>query len=110
MTKVATVPIGYADGYARCLSNKSRVIVNGEYANEIGNICMDQMMIDVTHIDNIKMGDEVVVLGCQGDKCVSAEELAKLESTINYEVVCNVGKRVPRVYIKNGEVIKSILL
>lgn len=110
VTKVATVPIGYADGYARCLSNKARVMVKGEYANEIGNICMDQMMIDVTHIDNITMGDEVVVLGCQGDKCVSAEELAKLESTINYEVVCNVGKRVPRVYIKNGEVIKSILL
>ena len=110
VTRVATVPIGYADGYARCLSNKSRVIVNGEYANEIGNICMDQMMIDVTHIKDVKMGDEVVVLGCQDNKCVSAEELAKLEGTINYEVVCNVGKRVPRVYIKNGEVIKSILL
>ncbi len=109
-SKIATVPIGYADGYSRAFSNKARVIVNGEYANEVGNVCMDQMMLDVTHIKDIKQGDEVIIMGSSGEKSITAEELAQLSGTINYEIVCNVGKRVPRVYIRGGKVIKLSML
>lgn len=101
-TKIATIPVGYADGYARILSNKARVFVNGYYANVIGNVCMDQFMIDVTHIANIKEGDIAILMG----QDITAEELASLQNTINYEIVCNIGKRVPRVYIKNNEFLK----
>lgn len=109
-TRIATIPIGYADGYSRQLSNRARVIVNGEYAPVIGNVCMDQMMIDVTHIENVKMGDEVIIMGRDGNKSVTAEELGSLMGTINYEVVCGIGKRVPRVYIRNNNVIKTVSL
>ena len=101
-TKIATIPVGYADGYARILSNKARVFVNGYYAQVIGNICMDQFMIDVTHIENIKEGDIVTILG----DGITAEELASLQNTINYEIVCTIGKRIPRVYIKNNKFLK----
>ena len=101
-TKIATIPVGYADGYARILSNKARVFVNGYYANVIGNVCMDQFMIDVTHIPNIKEGDIAILMG----QDITAEELGSLQNTINYEIVCNIGKRVPRVYIKNNEFLK----
>jgi alanine racemase len=110
LTKIATVPIGYADGYSRRLSNKARMIVGGEYANVIGNVCMDQLMLDITHIPNVNMGDEVIVMGSCGDKCISAEELGELMGTINYEVVCGIGKRVPRVYVKNNVVVKTVAL
>lgn len=106
-TKVATIPIGYADGYSRAFSNKARVIVNGHYAPIIGNVCMDQMMIDVSDIPDVKDGDSVIIMGSDGKITVSAEELASISNTINYEIVCNVGKRVPRVYIKNGEIINT---
>lgn len=106
-TKIATVPIGYADGYSRLLSNKARVIVNGQYANVIGNVCMDQLMIDVTDIE-CNIGDDVVLMGKSKNAEVSAEELAAIEGTINYEIVCDIGKRVPRVYIRNNEVINTI--
>lgn len=106
-TKVATVPIGYADGYSRAFSNKARVIVNGQYAPVIGNVCMDQMMIDVSDIADVKDGGSVIIMGSDGKNTVSAEELASISNTINYEIVCNVGKRVPRVYIKNGEIINT---
>lgn len=109
-SKIATVPIGYADGYSRAFSNKARVIVNGEYANVVGNVCMDQMMLDVTHIKEIKQGDEVTVMGSCGGKTITAEELGALSDTINYEIVCNVGKRVPRVYIRGGKVLKLTML
>lgn len=104
-TKIATLPIGYADGYARILSNKARVLVNGQYAKIIGNICMDQMMIDITHIENVKSGDIVVIMGEDKGNEITAEEIAKLQNTINYEVVCSIGKRVPRVYIKDGKIL-----
>lgn len=94
-SKIATIPVGYADGYARNLSNRGRVIVNGQYAKIVGNICMDQFMIDVTHIDDINIGDFVTLIG----DGISVEEVAKLQNTINYEVVCCIGKRVPRIYI-----------
>lgn len=103
ITKIATIPVGYADGYARAYSNKGRVIINGQYANIIGNVCMDQFMVDVTHIKNINIEDEVILLGTQGDKTITATELADMRDTISYEVVCNISKRVPRTYIKNNE-------
>ena len=109
-TKVATIPIGYADGYSRAFSNKARVIINGHYAPIIGNVCMDQMMVDVTNITDVKDGDCVIIMGSDGKNTVSAEELANIAGTINYEIVCDVGKRVPRVYVKNGEVIKESVI
>lgn len=109
-TKIATIPIGYADGYSRLLSNRARMIVKGQYAPVIGNVCMDQLMLDITDIEGVNMGDEVIVMGRNGDKCVSAEEIASLMGTINYEVVCGIGKRIPRVYIKNKRVVKTVTL
>ncbi len=94
--KIATIPVGYADGYPRLLSNKGRVIVNGNYAPITGRVCMDQFMIDVSHIENVNAGDEVVLIGQKDGLCVSADEIAKLTGTINYEVTCNISKRVPR--------------
>lgn len=98
-TVVATVAVGYGDGYPRALSGKSYVLVNGRRANVIGRICMDQMMIDVTHIKDVKVGDKVTLMGRDGNQFISAEELAGLASTINYEIVCGVAPRVPRVYV-----------
>lgn len=103
---IATLPIGYADGYTRLLSGKASVLVHGTRAPLAGNICMDQCMIDVTGIDGVKVGDEVVLMGSQGEETITAEELASLLGTINYEIVCMIGKRVPRVYIKDGKVQK----
>ncbi len=93
---IATVCAGYADGYFRALSNKSEVYVNGERAHCVGTICMDMFMIDVTHIDNVKKSDKVELFG----QNISAEEIARLASTIPYEVLCSVSKRVKREYIK----------
>lgn len=95
--RVATIPVGYADGYPRLLSNKGRVIINGCYAPIVGRICMDQFMVDVTDIPNAKIGDIVTLMGKQGDCNVSAEEIARHAQTINYEIVCGIGKRVPRI-------------
>lgn len=97
-TVVATIPIGYADGYPRQVSNKSRVLINGEYAPVIGNVCMDQMMVDITDIKNVNVGDDVILVGKQGGKEVTFEEIAELAGTINYEIICGIGKRVPRIY------------
>ena len=104
---IATLPIGYADGYTRMLTNKAKVIVNGKLAPIVGNICMDQCMIDVTHIPNIKVGDEVILIGEDGENKFNADDIAKLLGTINYEVLCMISKRVPRVYKLNGEKIKT---
>ncbi len=109
-TKIATIPVGYADGYSRLLSNKARVIINGCYAKQVGNICMDQFMTDVTEIENVKENDEVILMGKYNDLEITAEELASVQGTINYEFICGVGKRVPRVYIKNGEILKTLKL
>lgn len=98
-TKIATIPIGYADGYSRRLSNKGRVLIRGEYAPIIGNICMDQFMVDVTHIKDVKVEDEVIIFGKQDEKSIPIEEIAEILGTINYEIMCMIGKRVPRLYI-----------
>lgn len=100
---IATIPIGYADGYPRLLSNKGYMLVRGQRAPIIGNICMDQLMLDVSHIDGVRQDDIVTVVGNDGDECISFWELATMIGTIGYELVCLIGKRVPRVYYKGGE-------
>lgn len=102
-TKVATVPIGYADGFGRALSNQARMLVRGQFADVIGTVCMDQLMLDVTHIEDVAAGDLVTVVGRDGENELTFDELADLSRTIHYERVCAVGKRVPRVYRRGGE-------
>ncbi|MBQ8743058.1 MAG: alanine racemase [Clostridia bacterium] len=96
-TEIATIPIGYADGYPRLLSNKGRILINGQSAKVVGRICMDMLMADVTGM-NVSVGDEVVLLGKSGDLTVSADEIAFLSDTISYEILCGIGKRIPRRY------------
>lgn len=104
-TKIATVPIGYADGYIRALGKKAEMIVNGKRARVIGRICMDQLMLDVSHIDDIRVGDIITVFGNDHGSKLSVDEIASWSDTINYEVICLVGKRVPRLYYKNGKIV-----
>ena len=96
---IATIPVGYADGYSRSLSNKVQVIIKGRRVNQIGTICMDMCMIDVTDLPDVKVGDDVVLLGRQGDEEIKVEELASIAGTISYEIFCSIGRRVRRVYI-----------
>ncbi|MBM7836000.1 alanine racemase [Clostridium sardiniense] len=103
---IATLPIGYADGYSRLLSGKAKVIVNGKFANVIGRICMDQCMIDVTDVGEVKVGDEVIILGEDRDLKFNADDMAELIGTINYDILCMIKHRVPRIYKKNNEIIK----
>ncbi|WP_139903870.1 alanine racemase [Clostridium thermarum] len=103
---IATLPIGYADGYTRLLFNKGKVIVNGSFAPIVGRICMDMCMIDVTGIDGLKIGDEVIIMGEDKNIIYNADDIAKHIGTINYEVICAVSKRVPRVYIKDDKVVE----
>ena len=105
-TRVATIPIGYADGYLRALSNKGKVIVNGKLAPVIGRVCMDQLMIDVTHINNVKVDDEVILFGEFDDIKYNADDMANAVGTINYEIICMIKGRVPRVYVKDGKVVE----
>ena len=107
-TVVATIPVGYADGYPRCLSNKGKVIVNGQLANIIGRVCMDQFMIDITDIPNVKIGDTVTLIGKDGDTLLTMEEVSEQAHSFNYELPCRISRRVPRVYIKDGKEIKTI--
>lgn len=104
-TKVGTVPIGYGDGFTRLLSKKIDLTVNENKVKLIGNICMDQSMIDCTDADNIKIGDEVVIFGDKKEYN-SADDLAKALGTINYEILCMIGMRVPRVYIYKGKIME----
>ncbi len=92
---IATVPVGYADGYPRALSNKGRVVINGKYAPITGRVCMDQFMVDVTDIPNVKVGDTVGLI----DDMIPCEEIARIEGTINYETVCKISDRVTRIYL-----------
>ncbi len=106
-TKIATLPVGYADGYPRRLSNSALVLVGGRPAPVLGAVCMDQCMVDVTGLD-VNPGDEAVLMGSQGDASVTADELADIAGTIGYELTCGVGKRVPRVYIRNNVLVKTL--
>ena len=102
---IATLPIGYADGYSRLLSGKAKVIINGKFAKVVGRICMDQCMIDVTNIGEVKVGDEVILLGSDGKLKFDADDFAEAMGTINYEVLCMIKQRIPRVYIKDSKVV-----
>lgn len=99
--KVATVPVGYGEGYPRLLSNKASVLVRGQRCKILGRICMDQFMIDVTDVADVKEGDLVTLIGTDGDDIITMEELGNLSGRFNYEMACDLGKRIPRVFIKN---------
>lgn len=103
-TEIATIPVGYGDGYPRTLSNKGMVLIGGHFAKIIGRVCMDQFMVDVTGL-GVSRGDEVILMGSDGENSITAEEIGDLSGRFNYELVCDINKRVPRVYIKNGEII-----
>lgn len=104
-THVATIPIGYGDGYPRSLSNKGNVLINGERARIIGRVCMDQFMVDVTHLKNVENGDVVTLVGTDGNEVITVEELSEQAGTFNYEFVCDIGKRIPRIYFRNDKIV-----
>lgn len=97
--RVATIPVGYGDGYPRLLSSKGRVLIHGKSAPILGRVCMDQFMVDVSEIPEAKQNDDVTLMGHDGYECIPTEEISAYAGTINYEIVCEVGKRIPRVYI-----------
>lgn len=99
-SKIATIALGYADGYPRPYSQYAKVIVNGCLAPIAGNICMDQCMIDVTDVPDVKLGDEVIIMGTDGKNTILADDIAKATGTINYEICCAFGQRLPKVYVK----------
>ena len=105
--RVATIPVGYADGYPRMLSGKGHVLIKGRKAPILGRVCMDQFMVDVTDIEGATRGDEVVLLGKQGDERITAEELGDISGRFNYELVCDISKRVPRNFIYEGRIIEQ---
>jgi alanine racemase len=106
---IATIPVGYADGYSRSLSNKCRILIKGEFAPIIGTICMDQFMVDITDLkSDVLVGDEVMLFGKNGYAELPVEIIAEGLGTINYEVVSRLGMRIPRVYIKDGNVVNVV--
>lgn len=107
-TRVATVPAGYADGYRRSLSNKFYVLIRGKKAPILGRICMDQFMVDVTDIPGVVPGDPVVLMGTDGDERISAETIAATAGSFNYEQVCDLSRRVARVYVKDGKLTDAV--
>lgn len=107
-TRVATVPAGYADGYRRCLGNRFYVLIRGQKAPILGRVCMDQCMVDVTHIPGVTQGDTVTLLGTDGDLRISAEEIAEAAYSFNYEQVCDLSRRVSRIYRQGGRQLAHI--
>lgn len=105
--RVATIPVGYGDGYPRSLSNKGYVLIRGKKAPILGRVCMDQFMVSVEHIPEAQEGDEVTLIGKDGEQCISMEELGTLSGRFNYELACVLDKRIPRVYIRNNEIIST---
>lgn len=100
---LATVPIGYADGYHRLLSNQGKMLINGRFAPIVGRVCMDQLLLDVTDIPNVEEGCEVTIVGQSGGSTITMDEVAQLCGTVNYEIMCILGRRVPRVYYRGGQ-------
>ncbi len=98
---IGTLPIGYADGYNRLLSNRGEVLIQGKRIPVVGRVCMDMCMVDVTSLPNVKVGEEVVLIGSQGKERITADEIAELIGTIGYEVVCGISRRVPRIYLRS---------
>ena len=107
-TLVATIPVGYADGYRRSLSGRFYVLIRGQRAPILGRVCMDQFMVDVTQIPGVQIGDPVVLMGTDGAQTITAEALAAAAESFNYEQVCDISRRVPRVYLSGGEVCGSV--
>ncbi len=107
---VATVPIGYADGYPRAMSNRGFVLINGKKAPIIGRVCMDQMTVDVTDIENVEIGTVVTVIGDDGDSSVTLDDIANICNTISYEIMCNISIRMPRVYVKENKTVEVVYL
>lgn len=103
-TRVATIPVGYGDGYPRSLSGRGYVLIHGKRAPILGRVCMDQFMVDISEIPEAMDGDKVTLLGMDGTERITAEELGELSGRFNYEFVCDLGKRIPRVYIQHGEI------
>lgn len=107
VTKVATIPVGYADGYPRSLSNKGWVLIRGEKAKILGRVCMDQFMVDVTDIKGVQLNDEVVLIGKSENESILVEEMSEISGRFNYEFVCDIGKRVPRIFLRNNKVVET---
>ncbi|MDY0236056.1 MAG: alanine racemase [Gudongella sp.] len=107
-SKIATVPIGYADGYTRILTGKAEAYVGDRIVPIAGKICMDQLMLDITGLDDIKIGDEVVFFGVGNSDYPQVDEVATKLGTVNYEIICMMGRRLPRVYVKGGNVVKTV--
>lgn len=105
--KVATIPVGYGDGYPRSLSNKGSVLIHGKRARILGRVCMDQFMVDVTDIPGVEFMDRAVLIGEDQEDRITVEELAELSGRFNYEFVCCLGKRIPRVYTSGGQIVKQ---
>lgn len=106
--KIATIPVGYADGYPRNLSNHGHVLIRGKKAPIVGRVCMDQFMVDVTNIDGVCFGDKVTLIGTDGNEIITVEDLSELSGRFNYEFICDLGKRIPRVYVKNGKISEQV--
>ena len=107
-TKVATVPVGYADGYRRNLSGKFYVLIRGQKAPILGRICMDQMMVDVTGIPGVQTGDRVTLVGTDGEETITMEQIAAQADSFNYEFVSGISRRVPRIYVSGGKTVHSV--
>ena len=107
-TVVATIPVGYADGYRRNLSGKFYVLIHGKKAPILGRICMDQMMVDVTGIPGVKVGNRVTLVGTDGGETITMEAISALADSFNYEFVCGISRRVPRVYLQGGKPVRSV--
>ena len=107
-TKLATIPVGYGDGYPRSLSNKGYVLIKGQKAPIRGRVCMDQMMVDVTEIDDVAYEDQVILVGRDGEEELPVEVLSDLSGRFNYEFVCDIGKRVPREFYRHGEITEQM--
>ena len=107
-TRIATVPVGNADGYPRSLSNRASVLLHGRRVPIIGRVCMDQFMVDVTDMPQVSVGDVVTLIGQDGEEILSVEEISEMAGSFNYEFVCDVSRRVPRVYIKNGKPVSVV--
>lgn len=107
-TKIVTIPVGYGDGYPRSLSNKGYVLIHGKKAPILGRVCMDQFMVDATEIDDVKYADKVTLIGNDGDERLPVEVLSDLSGRFNYEFVCDLGKRIPREFIRHGEVVEQM--
>ena len=103
--RIATIPIGYGDGYPRSLSGKGHVLIHGKRARILGRVCMDQFMVDVTDILEAAEGDEVTLIGRDGENQITMEYLGELSGRFNYELACDLGKRIPRVYVKQGRIV-----